>query len=235
MQAACILIHSPLVGPLSWSLVADVLRQHGIDALTPALEDGNDAHTPLWSHHALTVARQVNNLPRDRPVMLIGHSGAGPLLPAIGEAMTQPVTAYVFVDAGIPVNGKSRLALMDSEDPAFATELRAHLEVGGRFPEWRDEDLVEVLPDASLRRGMLAELRPRALAFFEESIPVFPAWPNAPCGFLQLSAAYDVPAAQAREFGWYFRQIDAGHFHMLVDPQTVAHSLMDVAGETQRE
>ena len=71
-------------------------------------------------------------------------------------------------------------------------------------------------------------MRPRPLAFFTEPIPVFAGWPDAPCAFLQFSPAYDVPARRAREAGWRYREIAAGHFHMLVDPAAVADALLDL-------
>ena len=42
-----VLIHSPLVGPLTWSLVAEDLRRRGIDALVPTLHD-DDTGLPYW-------------------------------------------------------------------------------------------------------------------------------------------------------------------------------------------
>lgn len=85
-----------------------------------------------------------------------------------------------------------------------------------------DDDLRDVIPDEGVRRSMLAELRPRGLAFFEEPISVFAGWPDAPCAYVKLSAAYAQPAETARMKGWQCSELDAGHFHMLVDPHTVA-------------
>ena len=161
---------------------------------------------------------------------MVGHSGAGPLLPAIGREIGRPIAAYGFVDAGIPADGKSRLDLMEAEDPPFARDLLQHLTAGGRFPEWTEDDLSSIVLDATLRRQLLAELRPRPLAFFTEPIPVFAGWPDAPCTFLQFSPAYDVPARQAREAGWPYHHLAAGHFHMLADPAAVAGAILDLIG-----
>lgn len=117
---------------------------------------------------------------------------------------------------------------MEAEDPPFAHHLRQHLAAGGRFPAWTEEDLTPILPAARLRRRLLAELRPRPLAFFAEPIPVFAGWPDAPCGYLKFSPAYTVPARHARGAGWRYREIAAGHFHMLVDPSAVADALLDL-------
>jgi hypothetical protein len=76
---------------------------------------------------------------------------------------------------------------------------------------------------------MLAEMRPRPLAFFEEPIPCFANGPDAPCSYLHLSAAYDAAAAQSQRAGWVYWRMGAGHFHMLVDPTRIADALLDLA------
>jgi hypothetical protein len=74
----------------------------------------------------------------------------------------------------------------------------------------------------------IAELHPRPLAFFAESIPVFPTWPDAPCYYLQLSAAYETSATQARYRGWASNAMQAGHFHMLVDSVAVTDAILEL-------
>jgi len=217
-----VLIHSPLVGPLTWKLVADQIRQRGLDVFVPHIQDSPDPKEPFWKQHAESVSAAFAQIPKNNPVTLVAHSGAGPLLPAIREALANPVSAYVFVDAGIPRNGVTRLDLMKSEDPEWASQFQAELERGESFPNWSFDDLQEILPDESLRRQMVAEIRPRGLVFFIEPIPVFDGWPNAPCVYIQFSAPYEKPAAQARGAGWPTYELEAGHFHMLVDPAAVA-------------
>jgi hypothetical protein len=223
-----ILVHSPLVGPVTWALVADELRRTGAEAVIPVLEDVEGATEPNWKQHAMSAARTLASIPADRALALVAHSGAGPLLPAIRQVSHRPVVAYLFVDAGIPKDGASRLDLMGEESPDFAMRFRRALASGERFPAWSDADLAEVIPDAERRRHLLAELRPRPLAFFEEPIPVFPGWPDAPCGYLKFSLVYEPYAALARQNGWVCRELPAGHFHMLVDPPEVARALLDL-------
>jgi hypothetical protein len=216
-----ILIHSPLVGPLTWDLVAAEMREHGLNVFVPTLKDLPSANEPFWKQHAESVLKALVNAPKDIPLILVAHSGAGPLLPAIRGMLPNPVQAYVFVDAGIPQLNTSRLDLMRSEDPEWANDFQKELESGGRFPTWSFDDLQEVIPDASLRQQMVAELQPRGLDFFTEPIPIFEGWPDAPCIYIQFSAPYIQPAMWAREAGWQVHQLEAGHFHMLVDAKTV--------------
>ena len=222
------LVHSPLVGPLTWSLVADELRQTGAEVVLPSLEDAEDIDVPYWKQHAAAVMRALKPISADRPLILVGHSGAGPLLPAIRQRIEHRVAGYLFVDAGIPIDGVSRAGLMARESAEFAEQFRQRLATGERYPNWSDEDLAEILPDSETRRRLLAELRPRPLAFFEEPIPVFDGWPDAPCGYLLFSPTYAAFAARARRDGWAYRELEAGHFHMLVDPKAVANVLIDL-------
>lgn len=216
-----VLIHSPLVGPLTWSLVGDEMRQRGLAVLVPKLEDLPDSNEPFWKQHAESVSRALAHIPIETSLILVAHSGAGPLLPAIRQSIVNPVKAYLFVDAGIPRAGASRFDLMKMEDPEWANDLQEELENGGRFPTWSFNDLQEVIPDETLRRRMVNELRPRGVKFFSEPIPVFDSWPDTSCAYIQFSAPYETPAAQARQAGWQVDQLEAGHFHMLVDAKAV--------------
>jgi hypothetical protein len=231
MQPLFVLIPSPLCGPFTWAAVADELRRRGREAVTPALEDaGDNRAAPYWQQHAQAVRRVLAAVAAERPVALVGHSGAGPLLPVIGQTLGRPVAAYVFADAGLPLAGASRLEARAVEAPTAAARFYRLLATGARFPAWSDADLGEIVPDPAVRRAVLAELRPRALSFWQERLPVPVDWPDAPCAYLQLSPGYDAPAAQARQLGWAYGKIDAGHFHMLVDPVGVTEAILTLVG-----
>lgn len=211
------------------------MRRSGLQVLIPRLIDSPNSSEPFWKQHAESVRQAFARLSNDLPVTLVAHSGAGPLLPAISQSIPNPVLAYVFIDAGIPRDGASRLDLMQLEDPVWAAEFRQELERDVQFPTWSFEELEEILPDESLRRRLVAELRPRKLDFFTEPIPVFAGWPDAPCVYIQFSSAYDRPAARARQAGWITEGIPAGHFHMLVDPGRVASKIIEAVTKAGKE
>ena len=223
-----VLILSPLCGPASWEPVAAALRRRRIAATIPPLRDG-DPTLPYWQQHAATAAQALTTLPTDQTLFLNAHSGAGPLLPAIGRAVGRPVGGYLFADAVLPHPGLSRLDEMARTVPTLATNLRAELAAGGRYPAWDDAALRPLIPDVARRAATLAELRPRPLAFFTEALPTIVVWPDAPCAYLQLSTAYDRHAAAARARGWPTRAFDGGHFHQLVDPEAVTDVLFALA------
>lgn len=217
------LIHSPLVGPTTWSQIAAVLDR---PAIVPELSESGDG--AFWERHAISAARAIGN---ESGVVLVAHSGAGPLLPAIAERLSHRPAGYIFVDAGLPKDGLSRLELMREEDAEFARSFGQYLNDGRSYPNWTDDDLRSLVPERAVREQLIAELRPRAIGFFSEPIPVSSGWPDAACGYVRLSASYDRPFADAQARGWPSRRIDAGHFRMLVDPNAVARAMMEVAEE----
>jgi hypothetical protein len=158
-----VLIHSPLVGPLTWKLVADQMRQRDTEVIVPTLVDSPDSEEPYWKQHAESVSQALSQIPKNTFVTFVAHSGAGPLLPVIRQSLENPVNAYVFMDAGIPRDSATRLDLMKSEDSDWAKQFQEYLESGGRFPNWSIEDLKEVIPDESLCAQMVAEIHSRAL------------------------------------------------------------------------
>jgi hypothetical protein len=225
-NTAYILIHSPLVGPLTWSLVADQMRGRSLDVIVPTLKDSPDSKEPFWKQHVESVSQALVDLQKNIPVTLVAHSGTGPLLPAIREMISNPIHAYVFVDAGIPRDGFSRLDLMREEDLQWAEQFQAELERGDRFPNWSSEALREIIPDEKLRDQLVAEIHPRGLDFFNEPIPVFQGWPDARCTYILFSSPYAGAELQARQLGWQTYTLEAGHFHMLVDPLAVTELIL---------
>jgi hypothetical protein len=207
------------------------MRQRGLDVHVPTLDDSPSSRDPFWKQHADSVSQSIKDAPVEAALILVAHSGAGPLLPAIRQSIPNPVAAYVLVDAGLPQDGATRLDLMSSEDPAWAAQFQQDLERGERFPNWSLSDLQEVIPDERQRMQMVTELHPRGLDFFREPIPVFEGWPDAPCIYIQFSPLYQKPAAQARQKGWLTEDLKAGHFHMLVDPAAVTDKIIETVNK----
>lgn len=232
-----VLVHSPLVGPASWGAVPEMLRGRGADVVVVDVTD--DDRPPYATRFVARAALQVRDAAGSRPTVLVGHSGAGYLLPLLGaarRALRSPVAAYVFCDAGLPpARPASRLDQLRAEMPDGPDEVRSfegHLAGGGRYPEWTDDDLRGLVPDDGARAALLASVRPRGEDFWAEQLPVAADWPDAPCGFLRLSGSYDVAARSARSRGWPVVSADpeGGHFAMSSAPELVADLLTEVLG-----
>jgi len=234
---ALVLAHSPLVGPASWGALPDVLRARGHDVVVVDVTD--DDQPPFAQRYVARAATQVREAVGARPVVLVGHSGAGYLLPMVGaarRALRSRVAAYVFLDAGLPpARPSSRLDLLAVEaagDDEWLAGFRAELAAGGRYPAWTGADLAGLVPDDERRQALVASLRPRTEPFFLEPLAVAPDWPDAPCGMVRLSGSYDQPARVARSRGWPVVTGDpaGGHFAPCVVPETVADLVGEVLG-----
>ena len=221
------LVHSPLVGPCTWELVYQTLTRKGLKAIIPTLLDDPNSTLPYWQQHADSVARDLAHISNNERIVLVAHSGAGPLLPAIRQGLPQSICAYLFVDAGIPRDGLSRINLMKLEDKEWAEDFHKSLLKGELFPTWTENDLQEIIPDKETRRKLVAEIHPRSLSFFTEPIPVYDGWPDAPCVYIKFSDSYTWDAMQAKKSGWPVHKMNARHFHMLVEPLAVADLIME--------
>lgn len=228
MNPILVLIHSPLVGPFTWTLVLENLREKGLTAILPVLISPPISEKPYWKLHAEAVAQALREISTNQPVVLAGHSGAGPLLPAIRQVIPHPVAGYLFVDAGWPTDDKSRLDLF--ENPAAADQFRQNAQAGF-LPTWSEADLAEVIPDPAVLHQFIRELRPLPFAVYEEALPVFPGWPDAPCGYLRFgdNPAYDHSFAQAQQCGCPRMQLHGEHFHMLVNPEEVTQAILHLS------
>ncbi|MDQ1626931.1 MAG: hypothetical protein QOI54_675 [Actinomycetota bacterium] len=231
-----VLAHSPLVGPQSWGRLPDALRDAGEGTAVVVL-DAADERAPYAAAYVASSARQIAEAAPQPPLVLVGHSGAGYLLPQLGStqrAAHRRIGGYVFFDAGVPhARGATRLGMLRTEDADFAAELEALLDAGGVFPTWTEQDLADLILDEQVRHELIASLRPRGRDFFLEPVPFPGDWPDAPCGYVQLSSAYAGPARVARSRGWTVVEWPAdaagGHFAACADPTGVAELLLNLA------
>jgi hypothetical protein len=166
-----------------------------------------------------------------QPAILIGHSGAGPLLASAGTLIGE-VRGYIFADAGLPIPGQT---WMQTAPPGLAARVREMADQQGWLPPWPqwwgDETMAELIPDPAARRHFVAGCPRLPLAMFEEVHPRAPQWPDAPAAYLQLSEAYQDQAATARELGWPVAERMSHHLAPLTYPGMVAESLHELLGQ----
>src|SRR4051794_36688268 len=103
-----VLVHSPFLGPSAWGWVARELEQRGGPAVVPSVsvvaDEPDRAWRDVWAAVDTVSARGAGR------VVLVGHSGAGSLLPAIAQSAPRRVAAIAFVDAFLPpASGTTRL------------------------------------------------------------------------------------------------------------------------------
>lgn len=226
-MATWLLIHSPLVGPATWSRVAAELRRRGEEAVIPDLTPTLTAETC----RAVLQSELVAGMVEGGAVVLVGHSAAGPLLPLIAQRLNWQgvtVTGSVFVDAGLPHPGRSAMDVL----PRPAVEQLGLMAVDGWLPPWTSwwppEQLQAMLPDAQLRR-LMTESSPRIpISMLMEELPAVGEDNLGTCSYIRLSAPYEPLAENAEHAGWPVRRIDANHLAILTSPDEIVETLQQV-------
>jgi pimeloyl-ACP methyl ester carboxylesterase len=224
-----VLIHSPLVGPSTWLPVARELERRGRRALVPSLLAAATAPVPQW-RRCVEIVRAATSGVSD-PVVLVGHSGGGLLLPAIAHAVAPEVVRLIFVDSGVPARrGETPLATQE-----FLEQLRS-LAIDGVLPPWSswwgENAMAELVPDEATRAPLVRELPSLPLSYFEQRSPSPPDWDRVECAYLLFSDGYREQAVEARDRGWRFEEISgAQHLHTVVDPVAVTDALLRLASD----
>jgi len=227
-QPALALLHSALTSAAAWGEFPDALRRQGHTVFVPEILDDN--LPPFAQRYVARAAVQLAADAPGLPLLLVGHGDAGPLLPQLAfarHAAGAPVFGYLFLDALLPrvPRATTRLELLALTEPGAAESLRRALRSGRRFPDWTEADLATAIPDSGQRTVLLAGLRPRALDFFTEPLPMPEDWPDAPCAYLRLSPTYARAAATARHRDWRVRELNLHHFAALTHPHELAEAL----------
>jgi pimeloyl-ACP methyl ester carboxylesterase len=227
MDARLLLVHSPLVGCGTWGPVAKELAGDGYEVTVPDLAGNVVAGPPYHLRQAQAIAGSAGG----QPVILIGHSRAGPLLAAAGTMLGEEIRGYVFVDARLPAPGRS---WMETVQPGLAARLRDMADPQGWLPPWPqwwgEGELAAFLPDPVVRQHFAAGCPRLPMGMLGEAYPPAPGWPDAPGGYIQLSGAYEDEAARARELGWPVRQQLSHHLALLTEPGRVACGIRELIG-----
>ena len=223
-----VLVHSPLVGPYTWEPVAHELRRAGHTVTVPHLTNDPDSPLSYIDQHRNAILSAYRTQVGREAAILVGHSGAGALLPYAGAALPK-LNCYIFVDADLPQDNASRL---DRFAPKDAKLFRRRAKKGYiPTPFWADEVLKTAIPDDEARSKFENELQPVPLKLYKERIPVPRHWPDAPCAYLHFaySATYEEASRTARKNGWPYAELPGYHFQMLVDPRGVADALVSLS------
>jgi hypothetical protein len=226
VDPAFVLLHSLLLGPLTWAPVAARLAAAGAVTVVPSLVDVTDVDDPpFWPRVVATVNDAVSQLPTGQPMWVVAHSNAGLFVPVVVQSAQRPVAGCLFVDASLP----SRNGPTPTASPERLNYLRTKA-TQGRLPQWTrwwDEDDVALLfPDAQTRSMVSAEQPRLPPSYYEQQIPVPAGWDERPCGYVLFGPPYDRMAQEARERGWEVDQVPGGHLHQLVDPNAVTARLL---------
>jgi hypothetical protein len=181
----------------------------------------------LSGRQAAVVADVVAECSRDTDV-IVGHSGAGVVLPSIAGAASSPQRPrLVFVDAVIPeCEGEAKL------NPIVVDLLRAAA-VDGVLPPWSawlgEGGIERMIPDGELRTQVEAELPKLPITLFEGGLPVPAGWCTWPCAYLLLSEDMRDEAERARSLGWSVLEDVGNHLDVVNRAAEIAADLVQLA------
>jgi len=219
-----VLLHSPLLGPAAWRPVAAELARRGQVVEAPAWPRLSGLADRFYAGLTDGLAARLGSA---EPLLLVAHSGAGALAPALAERLTGRVAGVIFVDAILP---HPRHSWFDTAPAEMRERLRRGA-VMGELPAWDawwpPAALERLVPEDGLREGLLAELEPLPLAYFEEPAPA--AGFAGPTAYLQLSGAYDAEGKIAGRYGWPLVRLPLHHLAMLTHPEPIAAALESLA------
>ncbi len=215
---AYLLVHSPLTGPACWGPVRDELARRGHEAAVAVLPELSDP---------ATVAQAIADQAVAGTVMVL-HSGAGSLAPAIADLSEGRVLAAAFLDAVLPHPGRS---WFETASSGLGQRLR-DLSADGQVPPWDQwfgaGALAQLLADPVQRTAFERELRPTPLTWLETPAPEIDFGLAEASAYLRLSKIYEAEAAEARHMGWPTLRLDLGHLAGITHPAEVVNSLIEV-------
>ena len=219
-----VLIHSPLVGPSTWSALAPVAAAAGFEVAIPDLTGVAAAAPPRSKWFVDAAVRATGEL--DGPIVVVGHSGAGVMLPSITAELGKRCVKVVFLDATVPpTDGEHR------PSAPFLDMLDRQTIDGSLNPWltwWPTETVDELVPDPELQRMLLADMPRLPRAFYDEAVPVPDGWSSGSNAYVQLSPAYVDERRAAAERGWPTATVDSTHLGILTDPETVMRAIVDI-------
>jgi pimeloyl-ACP methyl ester carboxylesterase len=232
VSATLLFVHSPLVGPSTWAATAQVLKTRGFRCQLPDLRHVFTVNPPYYPKLAAAAAEAVAG---SDPVVLVGHSAAGSLLPAIADEIAGRTRGAIFIDALLPHPARS---WFDTAPPALRRQLQGMAD-GGLLPPWSDwfppGAIEKLLPDPALRRAFVEEIPRVPVSYFAEPAPATRSWDVVPCALVRFSAAYDDAADEAEHLGWWVVRRDWDHLRMLTAASAVADCIAEVTSAMQAD
>ena len=221
-MARFVLLASPLLSPASWGSTPFELGLLGHSAEAPAWPRLSSIRDGYYEGLAQGLVGEIGA--GEAPI-LVAHSGAGALVPAVAARI--PLAGAVFVDALLPHPGRS---WFDNAPPDFAAQLREGA-TEGKLPPWTEwwppGALERLIPEAAQREALTAGLEPIPAAYFEEPAPRSEF--SGPAAYIRLSGSYEEDASEAERRGWPVMRLPLHHLAILTHGSTVTAALHSAA------
>lgn len=233
--ATYVLVPGSWHGGWSWQPVAKRLRTQGHRAVTltlPGLSDGDDPSQHRLADAVDYIVREVRRLPSD-DVVLVAHSWGGYPATAAAALLNGRVGKIVYLNAQIPIRGRS---LVDDDPP----ELREHnLRLIAESPTGSIPATLEDVQRAfmqnvapQLQRLVADLLTPQPGRYFTDALDVDAATLGIPVAYLasECDQALQWPAAEfAARLNVQPIPVPGTHNAMLTHPDEIAEAVLAVS------
>jgi pimeloyl-ACP methyl ester carboxylesterase len=234
MTRTLLAVHGAWSAAWAWKKVRPLLRERGVEILTPTLTGlGERAHLLSPAITLETHVRDILAVVETEDVqgaVLLGHSYGGMVATVVANRLPGRFRGLVYLDAFVPRDGQSLLDLMP---PAMAKRMRDRALREGEGWKVPPNDLPADTPDAD-RDWILARRGPQPLAALSEPARRDPGAPWPPRTYVKCTRIGSVDtfapfAERARtEAGWSLRNLDATHSPQVTAPEALADLLADL-------
>jgi hypothetical protein len=173
-------------------------KESGHPVVVPDLTGVAEGTPPLWEVLVALAVDAASTLGSE--ISVIGHSGAGALLPAIGQQLGNDTRSLIFVDAVVPPRAGAHHTTSE------IARLLDEQTIDGLLRPWTEwwpaGTLEQLLPDPRDRSIIAGDLPVLPRSIYDEGVPVPDGWSDRNCGYLRLSHAYDREYEEAGTRGW---------------------------------
>lgn len=226
-----VLVHGGFMGGWVWREVANYLRAAGHEVFTPTLTGlGERAHLANPETDLNTNIQDIVGVVECEDlsqVILVGYSHGGMVITGVAERVPDRISRLVYLDALVPKDGQS---LFDVCGPELAKQFfdlaREHGDgwhvpvLPPNPPKWQPQPIKTVTQPLKVKNPA-AIVIPRAYihcTIRPKEHPLALAWP-----------ALDNAAEEARQHGWWYREISADHGVVFTMPKELAELLLELA------
>lgn len=213
------LLHSPVVGPATVEPTARVLADRGHTVVVPSLIGVFDVEDVGRLDVLDRLVGQLGHI--KGPLVLMAHSGAGPLLGELTLRLPD-VVGHIYIDASLPAPGS---AWVDEVTFELAARLKS-LVNDGRLPPWNEWFNDPDLPT-------LTDLPLVPWTWFTE--PSGPGALPATWAYLSLSDRYPEAISRAIDAEVPMLHLGIQHLATMLYPQEVATAIEQLLGQLRAE
>jgi pimeloyl-ACP methyl ester carboxylesterase len=232
-----VLVHGAWHGGWCWRRVADRLVAAGHRVFTPTQTGLGERRHLLRADITLeTFADDVRNLIEAEEladVILVGHSFGGRTISVVADRSSARLARLVYLDAGLPENGRSAFDLMAPE--VRATRLEAARASSGGLSIPPPPAAAFGVVDAADAAWVERQLTPHPTATYASPIKLDrPLGNGLPATYIRCTdpgyanTLKDAEYAQSRP-DWQYLEIHTGHDAMVTAPAELADMLLALA------